>query len=475
MDLPKEITNLLPPLMADAVLGINTLHQTPLELSLPAVLGAASLSTHALFNVAPELWRFAPTSLFLTVIARSGHRKSTVSNEVLHGIQKFQDETEIDCSQASYTWEIDCRLWKKAAEDARQNGVAIPSRPLEPSSNDILLTTATKNGLIDRLNSSKHVGLISADAGSFFNSYAFQNSKTGADLEFVAAMSQLWSGETLDRQTGMKDNNISIRDRRFMMMTMLQESLAGFLNNPKYKDQGFIPRTLISVVPEYKTDFVSIVDIGTTYDEIRDGLLAPFNARCYKLLQKVGQTTTKKILEGELGVDPKRLNLPLLKMTDKAKIIVDKFRLDDYTLLDNPIYKEWQTFMDRRYEQALRLAATCAIFNGDTVINENMIQLGIYIIEWYTNQRLTMDLNTGSTNVTVDLAKTVHTWMLNKKVHATHPKGELTARELGQYVPGVFKGMSAPERNSVIAEMLDRGYINQETDGKKQVFTANEI
>lgn len=101
------------------------------------------------------------------------------------------------------------------------------------------------------------MGMFNSDAAEFFNSYSFKDANTS--VEIVSAMSRLWSGEDVDKITGMED--IYTRGKRTTALFMLQQELAGFFVNPQFKDQGFTNRMLITqceLTPRKKGGFLKV-------------------------------------------------------------------------------------------------------------------------------------------------------------------------------------------------------------------------
>lgn len=474
--LDKNIFDLLPDTIKNAVQGLRELHQSPDELSIPTILQVANFAVQGTTNVDPNLWKPMPTSLYTVILNKSSGRKSTVLNEVMQGIKSFEKKEKQRYKNEILSYNILHSEWEKDFKKAVKDGDPLPQEPVNPVGSTYMLEKATVNGLIDALADVPHCGLINADSAEFFKSHAFQDKSSGRDTEMITTLSKLFSGERVSRQTGVKENNVSIEDRRFCMLAMLQEELADFLTNDNYRDQGFTHRLLISVVPDYTETFVSMADAKKRTPAIQSKLLGPFNDRVEQLLETVipnseyNKSTNKTFaMQQKLShAAPQPSELMLTAMTvsetDESNQLIDEFRQLTDSLKTQQGYSKFANFMNRRLEHMLRVAATLAKFNGDKEITVRWVRAAIGIVEWFTTMRVEMDIKSNDDNLIVKAANSVYEWMQTKN------HNEITQRELQQKGPRAYTKLPLDSRKLVVEEMISRGMIDLQCDdstGKK--------
>lgn len=483
--LSKEIYDLLPAKMQDAGDAMRALHSIPDEQLIPLLLGVANHATQGLYDVSPAgAWKKSVMSLYITILCRSGGRKTESLNELMDGQKRFMKdevkrfkEEEIKYKPLYKKWE---KEFNKAVED---NITPLPKEPSKPVGFLYRLEKVTTNGLINALHSIPFSGLINSDAAEFFSSHSFQDKGSGRDTEIISMLSKLYSGETVQRQTGITDDNVSFDGRRFNMITMLQAELATFLQNKKYRDQGFVPRILISNVPDYVP---SKTYLGKEAQKVKDQLrkqIEPFSDRVYDMLSEVmaksiAAKQNNPLYRARQAMTPAaedlcELELDMIEISNKPGDNALKL-FEDYTNLSQDLsrtddYKEFAGFMVRRYEGALRIAATLAVFEKETEITERWAKAGIGLMDWFTEQRLNLDLPVEE-NEALSIGKELVRWM--KKKGFT----EVNVNQAVQNGPAVWKNTNKAQREKILDELSGaRELITvreevSDTNGKRMTF-----
>lgn len=488
--LKNEIFELLPLKMKNAVEGLRNLHDVPDELTVPAVLQVANFAAQALTDVDPILWAPSPISLYTVILNKSAGRKSTVMNEITKGVRQYETSERRRYNEEISVYNVEHKMWEKefckAIKDRLTDpSITLPKEPTPIVGHKFLLEKATVNGLIDALNDVPHCGLINADAAEFFKSYSFQDKNSGRDSEMVTSLSKLFSGEPIGRQTGVKENNITIDKRRFCMLAMLQEEMADFLSNPDYRDQGFVPRLLISSVGDYKTKTVSLFDRASNNGDIREQYIGPFNDRIEAMFSDVVSASKRRkqgnaldemraALQAQthLAESPCELKLPVMRIAaGEAMQILDDFYQANKTLCEcpTPRYRSYLSFMGRRFEYAIRIAATLACFDGAKEITERYAAAAVGLIEWFTEQRLALDIKSNNSSPIVKVASEVADWLQRKGTV------ELTARELQQRGPSVYQRLARDQRSLVLDELESRGHVSIETNPVTKKVTIKTV
>ena len=480
--LDKKTKDLLPEIIRDTMDAISEMTNAPDEMTLPVALAVANFATQGLANVNPYAWnKEVPLSEYFVVLVPSGGMKTTIYDMLSVGIKKFEREQEPIAVDAMVEYKIQLKQFNKAIDDFVKTPTPVrPKEPIKPKGSRYKVEKATVNGLLNTLDSVPFAGLFSSDAGEFFSSHSFQD--TNKSLEMISTLSKAWSGEDLERNTGINDNNLKLHDRRFNMLVMLQQELAGFLNNSQYKDQGFTNRMLITQCELFRKSKIEKGHLDKLKKQM--AALEPFNDRVYDLLDKVDREQeaarrTPLSLPGEKPTwaaiqmrqkqmdsrSPNELILPLLEF-DLAT--TEQFILDYYNDLADRQYEakyaEYGNFMSRAYEHFSRIAATLAAFNLEDKISLKTAECARGLTEYFIEQRLNLTVDGAlKVNLVVECADKVHAWILKQD-------SQQTSR--GDLLRGVksYNNLDTTQRHLVIAELEARGkleIIEVESKGPK--------
>jgi hypothetical protein len=135
-------------------------------------------------------------------------------------------------------------------------------------------------------------------------------------------------------------------------------------------------------------------------------------------------------------------------------------------------YRDWAGFVNRCHEQALRIAATVADYLGETEISGNSAQAGVDLMDFYLDQRLSLDI--GVTDPRRDLksaANKLFSWL------EKHP-GWHTRREISGSLRW-FRDLTADYKDNIITELERTGDIQrrERTGTRKSTleFTADHV
>ena len=467
--LDKKTKDLLPAIIRDTMEAITLMTNAPDEMTLPVALAVANFATQGLTNVHPATWvANVALSEYFVVLVPSGGMKTSISEMLLKGMRKFEREQEPIAAQEMVDYKIAIKKFNKSVDEEVKSPTLVKLKePVKPRGCRHRVEKATVNGLINTLERVPFAGLFSSDAGEFFSSHSFQD--TNKSIEMVSTLSKAWSGEDLDRVTGIEDNNVRLHDRRFNMLVMLQQELAGFLNNSQFKDQGFTNRMLITQCELFEK--VEIIDANHR-DNIEKlmTLLDPFNDRVYDLLDsvKLAQENARKMpltLPGNKiswqdiqrrtmlleQIGPNELILPTMMISKQAEPIAYAYYNKLRIAMRDKKYLEYANFMSRAYEHCVRLAATLTAFELKTEIGVDEFECAIGLTEYFIEQRLNMTVD-GAQKISpiVELANKVHVWLMKR------PNCEATKSELGA---GPLRNTDEDLRAKVCQEMESRDMI----------------
>ena len=468
--LDKKTKDLLPTIISETMGAITEMTGAPDEMTLQVALAVANFATQGLTNVFPHCWdKNVALSEYFVVLTPSGGMKTSIYDMLLTGLKKFEREQEPTTTAALVDYKIKMKQFNKQIDDEAKTPTGIrPKEPNKPKGCRYKIEKATVNGLINTLEAVPFAGLFSSDAGEFFSSHSFQDSNKA--LEMVSTLSKAWSGEDLERNTGITDNNVKLHDRRFNMLVMLQEQLAGFLSNSAYKDQGFTNRMLITQCELFRKPIVEKGHLAKQQALMQK--LVPFNDRVYDLLDTIDNAQeqarrTPLSLPGQKvkwndvtlrqqridNMSPNELILPTMEFDPLAEDFIIAYYNDLASRQYDKKYVEYTNFMSRAFEHFCRLAATLAAFDQQDKISLKTAECAHGLTEYYIEQRLKLELNgAAKINTIVECAEKVLKW-LNKQ-----PGQEGSSADIQRGVRQ-YNDMDTTQRSMVIAEMESRDQI----------------
>lgn len=443
--LPKEFKN--------AMVALKDLHNTPYEFSLSVLLGMANTATQHLYDVDSYKYGIRPISLFIMILLGTGGSKSTILNELKGPFVDFQKRMweALKNEDARYISEMKVykkkiQQYEKELEDGIHNGY--PTKPHPAETANYINSKFTVNGIIDTLTSQPHASIISAEAGVFFSSHAFQGGKNdnARATEMTSSLTLLWDGDQLSRV--IKDERINIDNRRVNSLMMVQEAvIRDVLNNRLFQEQGFTHRILISQIDSFDKPDMSYETHVIEKEEIARNGLKHYLDKLNTLLNVRPRFKQDKVFE----LDP-----IVIGSTYEAKVCLAQFhnKCKDYGKQSNKL-ELYEGFSNRLHEHCLRIAATLAAFNNndnvEITINEAMA--AVDIMNMFIEHRSTLDL--GITDTRPDLsqgAKVLETWFKSR--------GDviITLRDLSRNGPPGFRSISATQRETIVEELL-RGHV----------------
>ena len=488
--LENKIKELLPKTIRDAMEALAETSNATDEITIPVLLSVASFATQGLANGFPGLpnWDRCAINNFFVVLVPSGGLKTSISDSVLEGARRFEldqrpqaedAETDYKIAYGRYKREIEAKI-KENANAVVVPGIVTPFnkivKPTLPRTARYMSSKFTLNGLLNALTGVPHFGIFNSDAAEFFNSHAFKDPTSS--IELVSAMSKLWSGEQIDKLTGIDD--IITAGKRTTALFMLQQQLAGFFVNSQYRDQGFTNRILITqseMVPKRRADFGDLNSVRQS--RLRDDRLTAFNDRVYELLSTVdpNQSVRPRGLEAmreALTTQPRNPNILMLashawNFEDGTRTIFEAFYNDMLDRGEQAEYAEYQNFISRAYEHCIRIATVLSLFEGAEEIGETTAAAAVGLMYYFIDQRrhLTID-GAVRTNLTVECSERVYRFIQDYAQH--NPGQEITRTVLNNYGPNVYRKMDAQDRDRVIAELLSRDLIQIEEAGKRTVL-----
>lgn len=397
----------LPPLMRDAIQTLQDLHNTPDALAMPAVLGIANLAVMPHYRIDSILFGEIPLSLYILCMLPTGMRKSTNYNEVSVGIERFEKRMWDTLKDEPIRVKIETSMFQKALKqyekdlESHVNAVQIPGNvtmpPVAPTevqpreTANYRLKKATLNGIIDQLRGQPFVGLFSAEAGEMFNSHSFQGGRgdQSRSIEMSAALTSMWDGTVIERQTGIQDNNVRLHNRAVNMMFFLQEeTIRDFLNNPMYSSQGFVHRILITQADRTEDPLTDLTDPGMKQIARLRARLDPFHDQIEHLISHRLHLHADRHFE---------LDRHTITISPEAREVFECYINTNRDRAQRDL-RNWAGFAERLYEHALRIAGTLTAFEQRTQVDQNTALAAVDLMDYFTQQRLNLELGISTRN-----------------------------------------------------------------------------
>jgi hypothetical protein len=450
-DLPHFCRN-LPFSMKIALQSLKTLHNTPYEFGVSALLGYANSSCQHLYDVDSNLYGVRPISLFITILLGTGGSKSTIHSELKGPIVDYEKHMFDALSNEDMRYTTEDKKYKKDIkkwEDDRDNGVhtPFPDKPKPVETARYIQEKFTVNGLIDTLESQGHVSIISAEAGVFFSSHAFQNMKqdNNRSTEMTTNLTKLWDGDTISRST--RDDYVRLENRRGNILFMVQAHvIKDILNNRMFQEQGFTHRILICQIDDFeKPDMYSTDDI----EKINIAKQARQNLQLYlNRLSEILHTRANYVENRDFELQP-----IVIKLDDDSHNLLAKFYNDNKNIGQTKLEK-YEGFANRLHEHTLRIAATIAVYNGHNTVKLTDSQCAIDLINMFIDHRCNLEL--GVNNKDIDLtsgSELLLSWFKKKCGQ------EFTKREIRQKGPNSIQSKNMPDKQ--FCELLEELIKNE--------------
>jgi hypothetical protein len=446
---------LLPDLMKTAINTLQQLHNTPDSLAMPAVLGVANLAAMPHYRINSIKFGNIPISLYILCMLPTGMRKSTNYKEVSVGIEEFEELQWDRLKNETLRHALDTKVYdnavKRYTKDREDNSVfgivPVPDPVLPIETCEYRLKKATLNGIIDQLRSQPFVGLFSDEAGEFFNSHSFQGGRDAQSksIEMSAALTSMWDGSVVTRQTG-KDS-IRLSNRAVNMMFFLQEeTVREFINNPVFSAQGFVHRILVTQsgsVPKLSLD---LSDEAMARDDVIRSQLTPFHARIRDIIGRPLQLRADRAFELEPQV---------LQMTSGARTIFAHFHNQRLDSVDQEL-RNWAGFGERLLEHALRIAGTLAAFEDAGIVTEQHAACAMDLMDFFIEQRINLQLGITSRNMTQTLGvERLASWMQDRKFVGTRNDIRKSVRW--------FAHLTEDEKDQLLEDLVRSDKVSIET------------
>ncbi|WP_374763253.1 YfjI family protein [Yunchengibacter salinarum] len=434
-----------------AVEAVQGQTQAPVAIPAGSALAVASLAVQGLADV-ETLGGYAPLSLYLLTIARSGERKSACDRPLMAALRDHEREQGahygaalVDHENAKAVWENQrTRLIKEAASnkpDARkaaEQELDILNQPPEPPAlPDRTVSEPTFEGLTRLFaTGNPSLGIFSDEGGQMLGGHGMSQDHR---QKTITALSALWGGEPIKR-TRAGDGAFTLWGRRLAIHLMAQPVVTEkLLADPLAQGQGFLARFLITEPPS---------TIGTRLharNRHDPAALDAFNARLRDIL---GQDMPRQDTGG--GLNPRQLPL---SPEARERLIVWADQIEA-AQAPGGTYADMTASASKAAEQAARLAGVLTLWaNPDApAVDGEAMDQGITLAAYYLDEakRLT---DKAAVSEAARQAEALRHWLVNG-----WPEPDVLPGDVLQKAPTrALRDREAARR--ALARLVDAGWL----------------
>lgn len=369
--------NELPEVVREAILATTEYVQAPLAMAAQCVLASISFLAQGKVNAPRETNREGmPSSLFFLTEGGSGGRKSSCQKLVELPIREHERQQNGEYKNVLADWNARSKTIesKEFAQWALDN-----PKPTDPTSifSDITIETLTKfyiKGIV------KNASLSSDEAGQFFDGHTMKGDTAKSAL---GAFTKLFDDGYCQRNRASSDDNGTAYDVRLTFNLLGQRAvLAGALNDPTLRGQGFLPRFILTAPESIAGQRTHTVEFRRKLkNSHNDPRLTKFWNRCRDILKD-----ELPVLLNDSGEVP---YFPVMQLSNEAELLELEFYNECEILQGSGKQFEFmQPFASRANELARRLGAVLAYFENRSEIDLETMRAACAVIrhslsEWF--------------------------------------------------------------------------------------------
>lgn len=436
---PVEV---LPPIIQEAIKASAHYAQAPLALAGQSIIGAAAYLAQTRVNAPSRMSnKGQPCVVYTLGLGDSGGGKTITRDIAFAPIHKAEKK----CSDV---YELELTEYKQGKEGLTGKELkAYEAAHQMPMDNRTIIGSDASFSRVSSLLVEGIPALFwSTDEGG--QMLAGHSMKADNHIAVLGSMTQLWDSGYCERLRARSNEDASGRayHRRFSLDLMAQEvSIRNVLNDEVMKGQGFLPRFLFTA-PVSRVGTRVLVD-GWHGDD-------PRIQAYWERIESILQTPMA------LGDDnSSEIHAPVLELTQAARTLWREFWAAIEEQQDKRSfgrYSQIQPFASRAAQNALRLSAVLAHFEGKNHIDDVTMAAAIALAqhsldEWY---RYTCATRVDTkTQAAIDMSG----WLI-KEVQAGKAEWmEFTGREWSN--KGFSPLRKADKRDQAISILLDKKHL----------------
>lgn len=374
----------MPELIREATIDACYESKAPDALVASCALSAVSLACQNFVDVERLPGLVGPCSLFVTILANSGERKSHVDSLFTKPIRDYDDEQDklkkeraAKHMAALDTWKIQLRAIRSAIDKAAKNGTSVEAltrkleelyanKPAEPYTRKCIVNDSTAAELKFKLRHPfSSIGIFSDEAKISFDSGLMKN---------LATLNKLWEGGTIpvDRRTSesFRISNVRVTTSLGIQPDLFFKHFCG--DNSEARPGGHLARSLVA----YPTSTMGerfILHPRTSYH-----YLSKFQARIAELLHLEHSAI-------EAGTHKRRV---LRFDSDARQRWIDGFNLTERQIAPGAPLSSISDFVSKFGDNIARIAALFHFFEGnegDEISLSTLLQ-AIDVGSWYFHE-----------------------------------------------------------------------------------------
>ncbi|TYK71031.1 DUF3987 domain-containing protein [Comamonas sp. Z1] len=407
---------------ADSVVAST---QSTYDMVVPVMLATMSAAVQGVVDVRTPYGTKLPTSLFVSVIAKSGDRKSSVLNRMTLGFEEF--------------------------EKGNLKEISLPGWPAQEAlgGHQFLIEEATEKGVIDIFKEGAKSVFYSLDEGALL----FKN------LD-IPNLCKRFNGDTI-RNVSRTNGVVFLHDRRTALCMLTQDVTFERFMKKKGEllvESGLMPRMLISQA------------------SIQNGPIGGFpgfkfhkNSDDHKFHQRIRELMV--VYAKSLRIV--NYNRQEIYLDDEAANLWGHYSNNvDILLMKYPEWNDIRAFMRRSSEQVIRVAGVLQYFiDAGEKIQVWAVRAAISIVQWHMLEAKRIFGEESLELTSFRLAKKMYEYMLRRsqKIGSEY----IGKSEVLRYAPSELR--SADALDLAINQLAACGKISIVSYGRKTYLKLNEI
>lgn len=321
--------------------------------------------------------RFMPVSLFLLTEADSGGGKSRTVGLSHKMLTEFQKQKRKEDKQLESEWKA-----QKAITPRKELERWLLDNP-PPKKTIIFAKNGTIQGFLDNmlLGNTANVAWATAEAAMFLGGHSLTSETASSN---IAQICDIWSGGEFDRLLSPRYDTINetgISGIRFSLDLQGQPAIIEpALNNELMNGQGLLPRFLFAFPDNMNGKIVYNTPERMDADPDSDPRLIDYWRRCQALLEPC-----QPRLNDDGSV--KRFDMPFANRAARQALADYQTRCEAQLIKGGRLEK-YASYAKRLHENASRIAAIMAYFDGRTSISADDIHRATTLTDYSMTERI---------------------------------------------------------------------------------------
>ena len=399
--------------------------------------------------------KFMPVSLFLLTEGDSGSGKSRTVGFTHKELFNYQNDKRKEHKTLENEWKA-----QKASTPKKDLELWLLENP-KPKQTILLVKSGTIQGFLDNMliGNTTDIAWSTAEAALFLSGHSLTSDTAKSN---ISQLCDIWSDGSFDRLLSPRYDTIeqnSMNGVRFTLDLQGQPSvIAVALNDEAMNGQGLLPRFLFAFPDNMNGQIVYNTDERLDAKPDLDPRLQAYWQRCKELLDP-NQSSIKTDDECRII----RFNIPF-ENRKARKALADYQTAKERQLCKGGQLEKYASFARRLHENASRIAAILAYFDGRRFISADDIHRATLLTDYSMSERIRY---TDKPQAGDNDAQKLISWLVNycnrqsvKQLAYSTAQSKVTPKHLRQ-----------KHNFELIAEVLEsEGYIKIITNGRARTI-----